>query len=53
MFERNLTVGEVFAMPEQDEWVYSDGKSMVCSAFVAAVWKAGGLFAGLDNIQVR
>lgn len=48
MFQRNLTIGQVFAMPEQDSWVYSDGPSMVCSSFVAAVWKAGGLFDGLD-----
>lgn len=34
-------------MPEQDSWVYSDGPSMVCSSFVAAIWKAGGLYNGL------
>jgi len=27
-----------------DEWVYSDGPSMVCSSFVVALWKAAGLF---------
>jgi len=35
-------------MVEKDEWVYSDGYSMVCSAFVAAVYKNGGLFGDLD-----
>lgn len=48
MYQRNLTVAQVFAMPEQDSWIYSDGPSMVCSSFVAAVWKAGGLFDGID-----
>ena len=48
--ERNLTWGDVFAMPEQDSWIYSDGPSMVCSSFVAALWKAGGLF---DDMEVQ
>jgi len=51
MYSRNQTVAEVFAMPEQDSWIYSDGPSMVCSSFVAAIWKAGGLYNGL-TIQV-
>jgi len=31
-------------MPEIDGWEYSDGRSYVCSAYVAAVYKAAGLF---------
>jgi len=36
-------------MPEIDGWIYTgeeprDGVSMVCSAYVAAMWKAAGLF---------
>jgi len=46
--ERNLTWGEVYAMPEQDSWRYSDGPSMVCSSFVVALWKAGGLFGDME-----
>lgn len=46
--ERGITLKQLFAMPEQDSWKYSDGYSMVCSSFVAAIWKAGGLFQGLE-----
>jgi len=42
-----LTFPEVYAMVEQDSWVYPDGVSLVCSSFVAAFWRAGGLFGNL------
>lgn len=47
--EKGLSVQDIMAMPEQDGWEYTgltprDGQAMVCSAYVAAVWKAGGLF---------
>lgn len=29
---------------EVEGWEYSDGRSYVCSAFVAGVWQAAGLF---------
>jgi len=40
-------------MPEQDGWIYSgieprDGLSYVCSAYVAALYKAAGVFGDLD-----
>ena len=40
-------------MPEQDGWIYSgkeprDGLSYVCSAYVTALYKAGGLFGDLE-----
>lgn len=35
-------------MVEQDDWVYSDGPSMVCSSFVVGVYKAAGLFGDLS-----
>jgi hypothetical protein len=41
--KRGISVGNLFAMPEQD-WDYSDGKSFVCSAFTASVYKAAGIF---------
>lgn len=50
---RGLNVSDVMAIVEQDGWEYSgeyhDGESMVCSAFVAALWKAAGLFDGPVN----
>lgn len=45
---RGLTWGDIWAQVEKDEWIYSDGPSMVCSAFAAGIYKAGGLFEGLD-----
>jgi len=47
--EQNITFTQLFVIPEQDSWVYSDGRSMVCDVFVCSVWKAGGLFGDLVN----
>ena len=46
LYDRGMTLDQLFAIPEQDGWIYSDGPSYVCSAFVAGVYKAGGLFDG-------
>ncbi len=43
MAQRGMTFGDLMAMPERDGWMYSDGPSYVCSSFVSAVYKAGGL----------
>lgn len=50
-----MSLEEVIAMPEQDGWIYEgevprDGLSYVCSAYVAALYKAAGLF-GSYNID--
>lgn len=46
-----MTISDVMAIVEEDGWEYSgqyhDGRSMVCSAFVTAMWKAAGIFG--DN----
>jgi hypothetical protein len=36
------------AMVEDDAWIYNDGPSMVCSSYVAALYKAAGLFGDLE-----
>lgn len=41
--KRGMQFEDLMAQPEKDGWYYSDGYSYVCSAFVAAVYKAGGL----------
>jgi hypothetical protein len=50
---RGLNVSEVMAMIEVDGWEYTgfwhDGESMVCSSYVAGLWKAAGLFDGYIN----
>jgi len=43
-YNRNLTLPDLYAMVEKDGWEYVDGRSYVCSAYVAAILKAGGLF---------
>lgn len=52
---RGMTIEDVMAIPEQDHWEYYglepiDGWSYVCSAYVAGVYKAAGLFNG-HNVQ--
>lgn len=49
---QGMSVQDVQAMPEQDGWVYHgitprDGRSWVCSSYVAAMYKAGGLFGDM------
>jgi len=51
--EMEMSVQDVMAMVEQDGWIYSgeeprDGLSYVCSAYVAALYKAAGLFDDYD-----
>lgn len=45
---RGLNLSEVGAMVEKDGWkyhgFYHDGESMVCSCYVAGLWKAAGMF---------
>jgi len=48
IYENNMTWSQVYAMPELDEWDYSDGHNFVCSSFVTAIWRAGGLFGDLE-----
>jgi hypothetical protein len=55
--KRNMSIQDVWAMPEHDGWIYTgeeprDGESYVCSAFVAAIYKAAGLFGDdVDEIN--
>ncbi|KAL5552970.1 hypothetical protein UlMin_040371 [Ulmus minor] len=42
-FEQLLTI------PEQDEWVYSDGKSTTCVAFILSMYKEAGIFGAITN----
>ena len=55
--EREMSVQDVMAMTELDGWEYTseeprDGLSYVCSAYVAAMYKAAGLFDAM-NIQAN
>ena len=50
--KKNMTIPDLWSMVEQDGWKYSgfyhDGEAMVCSSYVAALWKAGGIFGDLE-----
>ena len=47
IYKRDLSIEELMAVVEDENWVYSDGHSYVCSAFVVAVYKRAGLFGDL------
>ncbi|KAL6187121.1 hypothetical protein ACLB2K_043236 [Fragaria x ananassa] len=50
---RGISVDHLLTIPEQDEWVYSDGKSTTCVAFILAMYKEAGIFGPISNsIQV-
>lgn len=42
--KRGISFGELLAIPEHDDWVYSDGKSATCVVYVVQIYKAAGLF---------
>jgi len=51
--KRNMSLAELIAIPEQDDWVYPSvphpGKSMVCDVFLLGVYKAAGIFGNMTN----
>ncbi|KAL3840995.1 hypothetical protein ACJIZ3_025586 [Penstemon smallii] len=50
---RGITFDQLLTIPEQDEWVYSDGKSTTCVAFILSMYKSAGVFGPITNsIQV-
>ncbi|KAL0362242.1 UNVERIFIED_CONTAM: hypothetical protein Scaly_1179400 [Sesamum calycinum] len=50
--KRGSSFGELLAIPEQDDWVYADGKSTSCVAYVFELYKEAGLFKLASSIQV-
>ncbi|MQL95510.1 hypothetical protein Taro_028183 [Colocasia esculenta] len=50
---RGLTFNELMAIPEHDDWNYSDGMSLSCISFILGMYKAAGLFGPMaSSIQV-
>lgn len=50
---RGMSFDQLLTIPEQDEWVYSDGKSTTCVAFILAMYKEAGIFTPFaESIQV-
>ena len=50
--KRNTTLADLMAQKEVDGWYYSDGYSYVCSSFVIAVYKAGGLLKDVEGTEM-
>jgi hypothetical protein len=44
-----MTFADVLAMPEQDDWIYSTGPSMVCDVYYCNTLKAAGVFGELGK----
>jgi len=47
---RGIGFEQLLAMNEVEGWKYSDGQNYVCSCFVTAFLKAGGVFDGFEII---
>ena len=49
MEKRKSSFGQLLAIPEQDNWVYEDGRSTSCVAFVFEMYKEAGVFGKLAS----
>lgn len=50
---RGLSFDKLLTIPEQDDWLYTDGKSTSCIAFILEMYKEAGLFDPVaSSIQV-
>ncbi|PKA57944.1 hypothetical protein AXF42_Ash012483 [Apostasia shenzhenica] len=48
-----MTFDQLLTIPEQDDWEYTDGKSITCVAFILEMYKEAGIFGPLSSsIQV-
>lgn len=51
--KRGSSFGELLTIPEKDDWLYSDGKSTSCIAFILEMYKEAGLFDPIaSSVQV-
>lgn len=47
--KRGSSFDKLLTIPEQDDWIYEDGISVSCVAYVLEIYKAAGLFGSLSN----
>lgn len=47
--KRNISFGELISIPEQDNWIYSDGKSRVCDSLVISILTGAGIFGDITT----
>ena len=48
-----MSLAELSAIPEQDQWRYGGNVSMVCDVFVCEGWKAAGIFEDSINDLIQ
>lgn len=48
--KRGISFAELLTIPERDNWLYSDGYSTSCIAFVLEMYKKAGLFGNISSI---
>ena len=48
LYKRDMTLGELSAMPEKEGWEYPTGPNYVCSAFIVHMYKMVGLFGDVE-----
>ena len=48
MYEKDTSIGEVMALVEKEDWVYSNGPNYVCSCYVFTILKASGVFGDIN-----
>lgn len=46
--KQGMSLEDVMVMPELDSWSYFDGESWICSALVMGIYKAAGMFDGIE-----
>lgn len=44
----NESLGDYLIIPENDQWIYSNGKNMVCDVYVLNALKSAGLMSDLE-----
>jgi len=47
--KRGITFEKLLTVPEKDNWVYKDGQSASCVAFVLMMYKEAGLFDPISS----
>ena len=51
--KRGSSFDELLTIPEQDDWIYTDGKSTSCVVYILEMYKEAGLFGSIGgSIQV-
>jgi len=47
--KRGMTFDKLLTVPEKDDWVYNDGQSASCVAYVLMMYKEAGLFDPISS----